>query len=140
MDDLTAMSDSKPALQTVVSTSDDYSCMEHYLLQPIKSVLMHYPRSKKSSSEDSDSCWTIYGKAMPLVEETSHMGLLRSSASDNTPVLESIKKARRVLYSLMPGGLHGNTGLDPEMVFSFFKPTLYQYRYMDLKSFYQSVS
>ena len=31
-DDLTAMSDHKPAVRTHVSTADDCSCMEHYLL------------------------------------------------------------------------------------------------------------
>ena len=95
--------------------------MEHYLLQTVKSVMMHYPGSKKSSTEDSNSCWTIYGEAMPLVEETSHMGLLRSSASDNTPVLENIKKARRALYSLMSAGLYGNNGLDPETCLQLFQ-------------------
>ena len=99
-DDLT--SDSKSALQTLVSTSDDYSCMEHYLLQPVKSVVMHYPGSKKSSTEDSDSCWTINGEAMPLGKETTHMGILRSSASDNVPVFENTKRDEDFTAGCLP--------------------------------------
>ena len=99
-DNLMAISDSKPALQTLVSTSDDCIRMEHYLLQPVESVVMLYSESKKSYIEDSDSSWTIYGKAMSLVEETSHMGLLRSSASDNTPVFENKKESKASAFQL----------------------------------------
>ena len=51
---------------------------------------------------------------MPVVEQTSHVGISRSSDFDETTVLENIKKARRTRYSLMPAGLHGENGLDSE--------------------------
>ena len=38
---------------------------------------------------------------MPVVEETNHMGILRSSVSDEVSVTANMKKARRTLYSLM---------------------------------------
>lgn len=94
--------------------------MERYLLQPVKSVVMHY-KANRRSPRDLESCWTIYDQQMPLVEETSHMGILRSSTSDDVPVNENIKKARRALYSLMPSGLHGNNGLDPETCLQLYQ-------------------
>ena len=94
--------------------------MEHHSLQPIKSAVMHYLGSKKTS-EVSDSCWPIYGEAVLLVEETSHMGIVRRSASDDVPVYDNIKKARRASHSLMPSGLHGNNSLDPETCRQLFE-------------------
>ena len=95
--------------------------MEHYSLQPIKSAVMHYLGSKKTSGV-SDSCWPIYGEAVLLVEETTDMGIVRRSASDDVPVYDNInKKARRALRSLMPSGLHGNNSLDPETCRQLFQ-------------------
>ena len=51
---------------------------------------------------------------MHVVNETMHMGILRSSNTEDTVVRENIAKARRTLYSLMASGLHGENGLDPE--------------------------
>ena len=58
-------------LQTFVSTSDNSSRMEGYVLQPEKSVVMAIPRGKKSRDTQSDvSKWTIYGKKIPVVTDT----------------------------------------------------------------------
>ena len=54
---------------------------------------------------------------MPIVEEVMHMGILRSSDTQETAVRENIQKARRTIYSLMGSGLHGHDGLDPETSF-----------------------
>ena len=39
-DDLAVTASSPPALQKIVSSSVDYSLMERYLLQPVKSVIL----------------------------------------------------------------------------------------------------
>ena len=45
---MTELSDSKEELQTLVDEGDDYSTLERYLLQPVKSVVMPVPgRGKK---------------------------------------------------------------------------------------------
>ena len=54
------------------------------------------------------------GEPMPVVNETMHMGLLRSNDTQETAVSQNITKAQRTLYSLMASGLHGENGLDPE--------------------------
>ena len=52
--------------------------------------------------------WQIGDKEMPVVENTSHMGILRSSSNQERQAVESnIKKAKRAVYSLMDTGLHG---------------------------------
>ena len=42
------------------------------------------------------------------------MGIKRSAISNEVTVEENIKKAQKMLYSLMSSGLHGYNGLDPE--------------------------
>ena len=51
---------------------------------------------------------------MPVVNETMHMGILRSNYTQETAVSQNITKAQHTLYSLMASGLHGENGLDPE--------------------------
>ena len=88
--------------------------MEHYLLQPVKSVVLsiHAPRSK-DKPEDAYQ-WTLKDELMPNVSETMHMGIMRSAATEQSATKENVQKARRTLYSLMSSGLHGENGLDPE--------------------------
>ena len=46
-----------------------------------------------------------------------HLGILRTNTISKTSDLnfeENLKKARRVVYSLMASGMHGYNGLDPE--------------------------
>ena len=45
---------------------------------------------------------------MPVVENTSHIGILRSSSNQERQAVESnIKEAKRTVYSLVGTGLHG---------------------------------
>ena len=93
--------------------------MERYVLQPEKSVVMVIPGRKKSKDTQSDvSEWTIYGKEMPVVTETMHMGLRRSSTSEDITINENIKKSRRSFYCLMSADLQG---MDPETSTELFK-------------------
>ena len=43
---------------------------------------------------------------MPNVEQTMHMGILRSADTEQSATKENIKKARKTLYSLISFGLH----------------------------------
>ena len=73
---------------------------------------MVIPGGKKSRDTQADaSGWTIYGKEMPVVTETMHMGLHRSSTSEDITINENIKKSRRSFYSLMSADLQG---MDPD--------------------------
>ena len=127
-DDMTELSDSKEELQTLVDEGDDYSTLERYLLQPVKSVVMPVPGRGKKPVDTGDFVWTINGKPMPIVQETTHMGIKRSAISNEATVEENIKKARKMLYSLMGSGLHGYNGLDPETAVHIYQtyvlPTL----------------
>ena len=52
---------------------------------------------------------------MPVVNNTTHMEILRSSSNQELNAVEqNIQIARRTTYSLMGAGLHGENGLDPE--------------------------
>ena len=51
---------------------------------------------------------------MPVVDNTTHMAILRSSAKQELNAIEqNIQKARRTTCSLMGAGLHGENELDP---------------------------
>ena len=111
-DDTAPVTNEPLSLQTLVGTSDDFSRMERYVLQPEKSVVMVIPGGKESRDTQPDvSGWTIYGKEMPVVTETMHMGLRRSFISEDITINENIKKSRRSFYSLMSADLQG---MDPE--------------------------
>ena len=113
-DDVTFTSDKPDELQVLVSESEDYSGMERFLLQPVKSVVMPVPGIARKTTNLDQFSWTINGEKMPVVKEVTHMGIKRSAVSNDVTVDENIKKARKTMYSLMGPGLHGYNGLDPE--------------------------
>ena len=113
-DDVTFTSDEREELQVLVNEGDDYSGMERFLLQPVKSVVMPIPGKARKTTNTDNFTWTIKGEPMPIVQEATHMGIKRSAVSNESTVEENIKKARKTMYSLMGPGLHGYNGLDPE--------------------------
>ena len=70
--------------------------MELFLLQSV------VPNNARFREPVKSGDLTMNDRPMSVVEQTSHVGISRSSDSDETTVLENIKKARRTLYSLMP--------------------------------------
>ena len=109
------LSDTQDDLQLLLNIAVDNSIMEKYILQPVKSVLLCRANALvRRSAAVTDPCVTLKGEPIPAVKETMHIGILRSSDSQETVVRENIAKARRTLYSLMASGLHGENGLDPE--------------------------
>ena len=82
----------------------------------MKSVLLKIlPTLRGQDPEEADI--TLKGQPMPVVQETMHMGILRSANSQESSVEENIKKARHTTYAVMAAGLHGENGLDPETSF-----------------------
>ena len=112
-DDVAILTENKRILQLLVDIAVDFSSLERFLLQPIKSVLLQILQYARRSPPD-DTVITMKGQAMPIVEEAMHVGILRSADSQETAVSHNIQKARRTVYSLMGSGLHGENGLDPE--------------------------
>ena len=62
----------------------------------------------------ADVTVSMKDQPIPIVSETMHMGIPRSTNTQETAVDENIRKARRTIYGLMAAGLHGESGLDPE--------------------------
>lgn len=122
-DDVTMMSDSKEELQRLLYMGYGHSTLEQYVLQPLKSVvLVVEPTKAKLKTSDSNFAWALGGVEMPQVKKTTHMGMMRTGVlSDSLGVESNIQKARRSLYSLMPAGLHGENGLDPESAIHVFQ-------------------
>ena len=112
-DDITVGAEDKRSLQYLVNIGVDFSCMERFFLQPVRSVILEIIQHC-GQLEDKDFQITIKGVPMPVVEEVMHMGILRSADTQETAVRETMQKARRTIYSLMGSGLHGHNGLDPE--------------------------
>ena len=112
-DDLAILAEDKRILQFLTNIAVDFSCMERYLLQPVKSVLIQILQHAGCLPSD-ETVVTMKEQPMPVVEEAMHMGILRSAETQETTVTYNIQKARRTVYSLMGSGLHGENGLDPE--------------------------
>ena len=47
--------------------------------------------------DTGDFVWTMNGKLMPVVQDMTHMGIMRSAISNEVTVEEDIKKARKLL-------------------------------------------
>jgi hypothetical protein len=75
-------------------------------------VILPVKTTNKISHEDET--WTMNNNAMPIVDQTAHIGIQRHFKDSSTATIEeNLKKSRRALYSLMRSGLHGENGLDP---------------------------
>ncbi|MCG7875776.1 MAG: reverse transcriptase domain-containing protein [Candidatus Thiodiazotropha endolucinida] len=118
-DDMTFLSNTASGLQSLIRMSDDSSRMDGYILQEVKSVVMKMDSCKDYPENES---WTLGSKTMPVVNNTTHMGIHRSSTNQEMHNVEiNIQKAKRTTYSLMGSGLHGENGLDPETAISLLQ-------------------
>ena len=75
----------EPSLQYLVNIGVDFSGMERFFLQPVKSVLLEIMRHC-GQLEDEDFQITMKGVPMAVVEEIMHMGILISSDTQETAV------------------------------------------------------
>ena len=93
-DDMELAASDLTTLQRLVYTSVDYSIMENYLLQPIKSViLVILNQCCKPQDVASDINISMNGERMPVVDEAMHMGILQSSDSQESTVRNNADKA-----------------------------------------------
>ena len=106
-DDVAIGADKKWILQSLINIGVDFSCMECYLLQPVKRVILQILLNV-SQAEEEDMSLTVNGVPVPVVEEVMHMGILRAADTQETTVRENIQKARRTIYSFVGSGLHGH--------------------------------
>ena len=96
----------------------DFSGMERFLLQPVKSgVLQIHVLNHLRRTHIDDTVVTMKEQPMPVVKEAMHIRILRSADTQESAVSHTIQKARRTVYSLMGSGLHGENGLDPETIY-----------------------
>ena len=59
---------------------------------------------------------------MPLSQNTTHLGILRSETNENVINIEDrLKLARRTLYALINTGVHGSNGLNPSVSFKIYQ-------------------
>ena len=121
-DDLTVGSKQPCEGQTMVSETQDFSSMERYDLQPVKSVSFSVTpvNSKNSSTTDFE----INGQKLSCVDVATHLGIKRGTSISKTGdenVNRNICKARRTAYSLFASGLHGHNGLDPQTSLQLIK-------------------
>ena len=66
-----------PVLQRIVFNSVDYSIMERYLLQPVKSVIVAMLKHCKDQTRLSEEInITMNGVRIPVVQEAIHMVIL----------------------------------------------------------------
>ena len=112
-DDMVLVASEQSVLQRLVNTSVDFSLMENYLLRPVKSVILAIPNQSKKKPNAGDINILMNEERMPVVDEAAHMGIVRSTDSQESTVNQNIEKARRTVYSLMGAGLRGENGLDP---------------------------
>ena len=110
---MSLLAENKRILQLLVDIAVDFSGMERFLLQSIKHVLLQILKHLRRT-HIGDTVMTMKGQPMPVVQEAMHMGILRSTDTQEGAVSHNIQKARRTVYSLMGSGLHGENELDPE--------------------------
>ena len=104
--------DDPDELQQMLGMAFDYSNMENYLLQPVKSVIVIAEPSKRAVYKVNRE-WNL-GVPMPQVTSTTHTVMPRSTVKFSAEeVTVNIQKVRRSMYSLMPAWLHGKNGLNP---------------------------
>ena len=122
-DDVTVLSDEPNELQFLVNICKDTSNLEGFALHDTKSVILRKDSVKHYPENES---WKLGNKEMPVVDSTTHMGILRTSSNQELNVVEhNIQKARRTTYSLMGAGLHGENGLDPETSISLLNTYIF---------------
>ena len=111
--DAAILAETKIILQLLVDIAVDYSVMERFLLQPIKSELFQKSNHLRRCPSD-DTEVKMKDQPMPIVEEALHMGIPRSADMQETAVIFNIQEASRTVYSLIGSGLIGENSLDPE--------------------------
>ena len=107
-------------MQTLITTVENYSQHEKYLLQPAKYKFL---KSGKQKVQD-DNELILNDTAIKSANTAVHLGITHNSNHRKTiptHIQENISKARRTMYSLMGTGLHGKNGLNPTTSLKLFQ-------------------
>ncbi|MEW8547744.1 MAG: reverse transcriptase family protein, partial [Candidatus Thiodiazotropha sp.] len=122
-DDIALFADDPADLQILLNYAYHYSNLHRYLLQPQKSVILPILWNARCKMK-IDCTWTLGQETMPIVDKTSHLGIIRSTSIENTEretVAQNISKARKASYGLMSAGFHGENGLDSITCVNLYK-------------------
>ena len=63
--------------------------------------------------------WTLGKQEIEEVQSTKHVGLIRRADGKND-ITSRIKRGRRTLYALLGAGLHGKSGINPDVSFKIY--------------------
>ena len=102
----------------MVNETHDFSLMERYDLQPVKSVCLtahHGNNAKKKKFQESH--FELNGQKLLNVSVATHLRIKRGITTNRTGdenFNQNISMARRTAYSLFSSGLHGQNGMDPQ--------------------------
>ena len=70
-----ACADCPEVLQPLLDIGVDYSKMERYIHQPVKSVVIEILNKLRRSREKSNNSCDLDGNNMPTVDKTMHVGI-----------------------------------------------------------------
>lgn len=101
----------------------------------MKSVVLPVQTTTKTKTLDiNEGYWKLDGKDMPVMENTSHIGIQKSgNNSAQLTVDENIKKSSRAMYSFMEAGLPRENGFDSETAISLLRTYIMQILYYGLE-------
>ena len=117
-DDMAYLSSTPEMLQLMLGVGYRYSRQHHFKIHPTKTKIVEHNFGKKQS----DFTWTLGDTQIMSSEETTHLGLKRTTSNEcELNVNERIKSARRTKYSLMSSGYHGTNGLCPVTSHQIYK-------------------
>ncbi len=88
----------------MLANSDQFSDQRRYIIHPIKS---------ETTSSGQPANVSLKDKQLPQVDSIKHLGLSQNPKSNIKDIEERLECGRRSLYSLIPAGLHGESGLSP---------------------------
>ncbi len=103
-DDMLHLTTGDDRLQAMLANSDQFSDQQRYIIHPIKS---------ESTSSGQPANVSLKDKQLPQVDSVKHLGLSRNPKSNSEAIEERLECGRRSLYSLIPAGLHGESGISP---------------------------
>ena len=119
-DDMTLLSLSSKALQSMIDICYQYSCLWRYQYNASKCAVVTFNESKRSYSRSSRA-WSVGFQEIPEKEEFVHLGLICSKYSNSTTSVKHIdRKLRCTLFGLITEGLHRH-GLNPLTSYRIYK-------------------
>ena len=118
-DDIALLSSNPIELQCMLSTVQRHSRNDRVTIHPTKTKAVAFCKSKVYKSSLS---WKLGDSDISPVNQTLHLGILRSEINENgINIADRISVARRTLYALINTGLHGSNGVNPIVAYKIYK-------------------